>query len=169
MPPLGFTTVPDKNVGDVFTEAMWDTFIRDNLNYLYANLNDELAYKAAPQGNPSITATTEAAANVVVTADPITLDGATSIWVEFFIPRTSGGDATFWLYDGSTSLGKLGFIAGNGPGTTTGRRRLTNPSAGAHTYSVRVSRSGSATSYNSGDPNQPGGFGPAYIRVVRAP
>ena len=27
-----FTTVPDKATGDVFTEAMWDTYIRDNFN-----------------------------------------------------------------------------------------------------------------------------------------
>jgi hypothetical protein len=29
---MTFTTVPDKTAGDVFTEAMWDTYIRDNLN-----------------------------------------------------------------------------------------------------------------------------------------
>jgi len=29
---VGFTTVPDKAFGDVFTEAMWDTFIKDNFN-----------------------------------------------------------------------------------------------------------------------------------------
>lgn len=29
---MGFTTVPDKASGDVFTEAMWDTYIKDNLN-----------------------------------------------------------------------------------------------------------------------------------------
>lgn len=28
------TVVPDKAAGDVFTEAMWDTFIKDNLNNL---------------------------------------------------------------------------------------------------------------------------------------
>jgi hypothetical protein len=27
-----FTTVPDKSVGDTFTELMWDTYLRDNLN-----------------------------------------------------------------------------------------------------------------------------------------
>lgn len=29
---MGFTTVPDKAGGDVFTEAMWDTYIKGNLN-----------------------------------------------------------------------------------------------------------------------------------------
>lgn len=29
---MSFTTVPDKAAGDVFTEAMWDTYLRDNLN-----------------------------------------------------------------------------------------------------------------------------------------
>lgn len=29
---MGFTTVPDKATGDVFTAAMWNTYIRDNFN-----------------------------------------------------------------------------------------------------------------------------------------
>lgn len=29
-----FTTVPDKSAGDVFTEAMWDTYVKDNGNNL---------------------------------------------------------------------------------------------------------------------------------------
>jgi len=29
---MPFTTVPDKATGDVFTEQMWDAYIRDNLN-----------------------------------------------------------------------------------------------------------------------------------------
>lgn len=29
---MPWTSVPDKATGDVFTEAMWDTFVRDNLN-----------------------------------------------------------------------------------------------------------------------------------------
>lgn len=29
---MSFSTVPDKATGDVFTEALWDTYVRDNLN-----------------------------------------------------------------------------------------------------------------------------------------
>lgn len=29
---MGFTTVPDVATGDVFTEAMWDTYVKDNFN-----------------------------------------------------------------------------------------------------------------------------------------
>lgn len=29
---MGFTSVPDKASGDVFSESMWDTYIKDNLN-----------------------------------------------------------------------------------------------------------------------------------------
>ena len=36
---MPFTSVPDKATGDQFTEAMWDTFIRDNLNYLIGLLD----------------------------------------------------------------------------------------------------------------------------------
>jgi hypothetical protein len=31
---MPFSTVPDKSAGDIFTEVMWDTYIRDNINYL---------------------------------------------------------------------------------------------------------------------------------------
>lgn len=31
---MTLTTVPDKTIGDVFTESMWDTYIRDNINEL---------------------------------------------------------------------------------------------------------------------------------------
>jgi hypothetical protein len=34
---MPFTTVPDKATGDIFTEFMWDTFIRDNINWLKPN------------------------------------------------------------------------------------------------------------------------------------
>jgi len=29
---MSYTTVPDKNSGDLFTEAMWDTYVKDNIN-----------------------------------------------------------------------------------------------------------------------------------------
>src|SRR4051812_16038372 len=29
---MTYNTVPDKTTGDLFTEAMWDTYIKDNLN-----------------------------------------------------------------------------------------------------------------------------------------
>lgn len=31
---MAFTTVIDKAAGDVFTEVMWDTYIKDNINFL---------------------------------------------------------------------------------------------------------------------------------------
>jgi hypothetical protein len=29
---MAYTTVPDKAIGDIFTEQMWDSYVRDNLN-----------------------------------------------------------------------------------------------------------------------------------------
>lgn len=56
MPLPQFTTVPDKTLGDVFTEAMWDTYIRDNLNTL-GNQPKALIYSNADQGVPNATLT----------------------------------------------------------------------------------------------------------------
>ncbi len=37
-----FTQVPDKANGDVFTEAMWDTYIKDNLNKLMLTMHRQV-------------------------------------------------------------------------------------------------------------------------------
>lgn len=46
---MAFTTVPDKSVGDPFTEAMWDTYIRDNFNKSVVRPINQI-YVAIPAG-----------------------------------------------------------------------------------------------------------------------
>lgn len=113
----------------------------------------ELDY-VAKTSDTSITATTEATANTVVTATAITYDGSTPAYIEFGcpgvqIPNVSGGSLLMYLYDdtggGAASIGILGVFSN--PATISAsvvgarhpvvvRVRLT-PSAASHTYSVR--------------------------------
>src|SRR5688572_24681195 len=70
---MGFTTVPDKAGGDVFTEAMWDTYIRDNMN----------------TGMPVILGETSLGAS----AASITYSGLPSGWKHLYLAGYSRGDA----------------------------------------------------------------------------
>lgn len=124
----------------------------------------------------SITATAEGSANTVVTGSAVAYDGSTAIVIEFFAPRclptgTAGAYQEIYLYDGSSSIGRLA-IEGNG---TTGpnsiyrsvllRRRLT-PSNATHTYSVRATVS-AGTGDLGGGAGGTGNYMPGYIRITR--
>lgn len=52
---MTYSTVPDKATGDVFTEAMWDTYLRDNLNKGVVRPIGETIVGAAPVASISFT------------------------------------------------------------------------------------------------------------------
>jgi hypothetical protein len=91
----------------------------------------------------TITATTEATADTVVTAPSVTFNGTTKLEIEFFAPYIttySGQTLTLVLYDGSSSIGKLGFFCNTAGYLTAGGvlKRVLTPSAASHTYSIRA-------------------------------
>jgi hypothetical protein len=124
--------------------------------------------------NTSITATTEAAANTVVTANAVAFNGSTTVMIEFFSPSiatqaTSSVFVTCWLYDGSSSIGLIGRVrttaAVAGAWALTGKRRLT-PSNATHTYSIRAMTT-SGTSTVEGGAGGTAANMPAFIRITR--
>ena len=119
------------------------------------------------------TATSEATADVVVTGSSVAYDGSTIVVVEFFSPwarpqASAGADLSFWLYDGSSSIGRMGLTRCNVNGTNWWNpihlsRRIT-PSNASHTYSIRASVSTGTASIQAGA----GGSGaemPGFIRI----
>ena len=98
--------------------------------------------------NVNVTATTEATANTLVTGSGVAYDGSTIVVIEFFATSVkpdsgaAGRSVNFWLYDGSSSIGNMGFVrtpaASNMNATVQLRHRLT-PSNATHTYSIRAS------------------------------
>lgn len=125
--------------------------------------------------NVTPTATTEGAADVVVTGSAVTYNGSTIILIEFFANNAraaidaAGRSMTFWLYDGSSSIGQIGL-------TSTPANNIANnpihcvrriiPSAGSHTYSVRASVSGSSGLIGAGAGGA-GNASPGWIRITR--
>jgi len=123
----------------------------------------------------TVTPTTDATAQTLVTCPAITLDGSTAVLLEFFAyagqPAGAVGASlilSFW--DGSTQLARAAVIQNNVAAPLllplTGKRRLT-PSAGSHTFSARAHVSGGNGVVFAGT-----GSGvaqvPAFLRVSRA-
>ena len=122
----------------------------------------------------SITATSAATANTIVTGNAVTYDGSTPVIIEFFTPaintEPTGGSLCFVvLYDG-TGIGTLAIqrtpASANDDKAAYVRRRLT-PSAASHTYSIRAYVSAGTSNVSAGA----GGVGvtmPAFIRITKA-
>lgn len=136
----------------------------------------ELNY-ASISANVSITATTEAAPNDIVSVPARTYDGTTTIMVTFssaIVAFTALGSANvlinLWDMDGPTNLGRLAqmqqgtLAAGSAYSSAVPFERSVRltPSAGRHTYRVRAWRDlQDAVLYSVA------GYLPTFLRVVR--
>lgn len=124
----------------------------------------------------SVTATTEATADSVVSAGAVSFDGSTVVDIEFFSPAArasaaTGALLTLVLYDGSSSIGQLSLsqsqAANNASRPVFTSYRLT-PSNASHTYSVRGFVSTGTGSVSAGTGGS-GNFMPGYIRIITKP
>jgi hypothetical protein len=144
------------------------------------NAGVELAY-AEKTSDTSITATSEATADTVVTAGAVVLDGSTKIIVEFSSPTiqspgAAGSRGTFIvLYaakDGAAaaSLGRLDVVFNaTAAQISIGKlsRRIYTPTVGSYVFSIR-SYVTAGTGTVEGGTGVSGGTMPAYIRVTVA-
>lgn len=128
-------------------------------------------------GTNAITATSEATATTIITANAVAYDGSTIVMIEFFVPEaippsTDNNFVRFVLYDGSSSIGYFGIVFD--PKLASGSsarwpvhlmRRLT-PSAASHTYSVRGYVS-SGTGEANGGAGGTATYLPVFIRQTK--
>jgi len=126
--------------------------------------------------NVSVTATTEATANTIVTASAVSFDGSTAAVIEFFSPVSNpdpggaGRSLVFWLYQDGTSIGQLGAMLTPAASTMITPVRLARrmtPSSGSRTYSIRATVSAGTGTVGAGA----GGAGavmPGFILITRA-
>jgi hypothetical protein len=131
----------------------------------------ELGYWPAT-ANVAFPATTEAAATVLIAGGAVTYDGK-PVLIDFAAPFVQNGTgdtfAFLYLFDGATSLGKIGAMlitVANGGYPIRAGVRIT-PAAGAHTYNIRGSVSGGSGLMLAG-PGGVGAYQPAGLRITRA-
>lgn len=125
--------------------------------------------------NVSVTATTEATANTIVTASAVSFDGSTAAIIEFAAtanpdPTAASRTLSFWLYQDGSSIGQLGFLitpaAAQMAVPVRLARRMT-PASGSRTFSIRASVSAGTGTVFAGV----GGAGltmPGFILITRA-
>lgn len=136
----------------------------------------ELAYGTLTT-TVSVTSTVEATGTTIVTAPSISVDGSTTILVEFFsndvrLPTGASDNMVISLFEGATQISRIATLQ---PAAITqqtilavnGRYRFT-PSAGSHTYSVtaRVSSTTGSPQVNGGTGGTSGNA-PTFIRITR--
>lgn len=141
---MSWTTPRTFVTGEIETAAIFNTHLRDNLNFL----KNGVSASALVTSNAGPTSgTTEL---VVATAPAVTLDGSTPIEIVFSwynVSLTVGTDAFLMkLYDGPTAGSGTQiaqWLLANGttsPGSGAVRVPLT-PASGSHTYTGRLVRS----------------------------
>lgn len=93
----------------------------------------------------TVTSTSEAAPDVVVTASAITFDGSTVVLVEFFsqcakLDAAASSQLVFNLQEDGTDIGRIAQVqnpsATGSSGSAVHAMRRFTPAAGAHTYRV---------------------------------
>lgn len=134
----------------------------------------ELAY-TEKNTSTSITATTSAGADLVVSAPAIVFDGATVVLIEFFAPYAtpdSGAAGRSIILNIHEDGSHIGYWANyQTPAAAVMNigvhlaRRLT-PSAGSHTYSARAYVSAGTGTIGGGSGGS-GQYMPTYIRILR--
>lgn len=118
------------------------------------------------------TATTEAGATTVKTSTSVIYDG-TAVWIEFqcgaLSSSVAGGGIWLSFFDGATAIGKVRFgsdaIGVASPGLV---RVPFTPSAGAHTFTVKIWATTASTVGAAADVGGTDTVLPGYIRVTRA-
>jgi hypothetical protein len=139
-----------------------NTHIRDNMRELW----HEVAYVEFTS-TVSVSSVAEASPTDVVSSGAITYV-ANPIIVEFFSPRfmhsAASGGVSLWDTD-AINVGRLHESAATGATPMFVSRRLT-PSAGSHTYKVRMWASNAAGSAAAGA-GVGSAFLPGYIRILQ--
>lgn len=146
---MGWTAPRTFVTGEIETATIFNTHLRDNTLFLKNGVASSVIGTA--NVGPTV-GTTE----LVVSSNALTLDGTTLVEVSYSwynINKTAAGD-TFdvYLYDGptagsGTAIAHWIFTGAAVSSTVLGSghiRRTLTPSAGAHTYTARIVRTGGA-------------------------
>lgn len=167
---MAYTQPPTRTDGvHTVTAADFNAYTRDN--FIEVEARKEIDY-VENTGSVSITATTAATANTIITAGAFTPNGTDQYRIYFncgevFLAGNAGGNSCiFHLYDGATNVGRIGNFTSVGTTSETHpvflvSRKLT-PTNASHTYSVRAHRTNANCTIVGGN----GGADIAYPTVL---
>jgi hypothetical protein len=121
-------------------------------------------------------------ANLIIQGNPVVLDGATRVKIEFFAPvaEVQNGPNNqaigFELWDGATNKGTIAYVEGNFNPTLTDQIGgpaygviIDTPAAGTHTYAIYAFTNvagGTCTVYGNTFVDGTGNLGPCWYRVT---
>jgi hypothetical protein len=120
---MGFTVVPDKASGDVFTEQMWDVYIRDNMNkglirpfadIVLGAASSPITFNTIPADWPALLLVIYARSNSATTTSDVTMrfnNDSSAIYDSQFYGAT-GTVGTSGEVIGGT-FGYIGFMPAN--------------------------------------------------------
>jgi glutamine amidotransferase-like uncharacterized protein len=136
-----------------------------------SDVETELAYVEITS-SVSITATTSAGANTVVSAGALSFDGSTRICIEFFSPTVVCGSnaaakVQITLWDGATEGPRFAGFVGTSQQAPCLARRFLTPSAGSHTYIIKAYRELVDGTVGAGDSTTDAQTA-AYVRITEA-
>lgn len=156
-----------RSTGYLVTAANWNEVAND-LAYLA-----EVAYTEFTS-DVSITATTAATANQIVSAGAITYEAVPHM-IEFWTARYAGPAQQTWflLRDGTTIIGTLANVQASDVEPSFSIPKRIVPTAASHTYNVAAYLAGAGTGTLKAGAGGTAGDGttylPGYIRITRIP
>lgn len=115
----------------------------------------------------TVTASTDGTAQNYLPGNAVTFDGSTRVKVEFYFPLfnvTASQLLVVNLYQDGADIGRMAAYAFNNEGYG---QRLFTPTAGAHTYSIRVWRTAGTTGITAGVGGA-GAYMPSFYRLTKA-
>lgn len=172
---MPFTTPPTRTDGvHTVTAADHNTYVRDNGIELDARKRVDYVESAA---SATVSATTAATANTILTAAAFTPSGTDAYRIEFVAAHVSvagnagGNFIVFHLYDGATNLGRIGVLLTTGTtqiDTPVAFSREFIPSNASHTFSIRAHRQNANCTVVHGAGGADVVF-PHILRITRLP
>lgn len=140
---MAYTQPPTRSSANQVIAADWNTYVRDNFIAVEARKRTDYVEVTS---DVTVSATTAATANTVITANAFTPDGASVYRIEFGVVEataTAASTVVFHLYDGSTNLGRVATATQGSAASFAvpiyGSREFT-PTNASHTYSIRAHR-----------------------------
>ena len=168
---MAYTQPPARSSANPVASADWNTYVKDN--FIEVEARKETDYVEVTS-SVTISATSAATANTIITGTAFTPSGSDKYRFEFGIEEvalTVVSSVIFHLYEGATNLGRLAVVTNPAAAAMSvpvyGAREFT-PTNVSHTYSIRAHRVTANATATAGAGGADVAF-PIWFRTTRLP